>query len=96
MGAVAERMRYGVRKYGRALETFNGRDPLRDAWEEAIDLAAYLTQALLERGDILPGMSVCADCGHSNTKWGVCGYRLPGDREVPMCMCVHDKPEPST
>lgn len=51
--ALRERRRYGVVKYGRALETHNGRDALKDAWEEAADLLAYLTQARLERGDRL-------------------------------------------
>jgi hypothetical protein len=52
---VQERRAYGVRKYGRPLETHNGRDALTDAWEEALDLVTYLTQMRLERGDELPG-----------------------------------------
>jgi hypothetical protein len=54
IGAVQERRAYGVRKYGRPLETHNGRDALTDAWEEALDLVTYLTQMRLERGDQLP------------------------------------------
>lgn len=53
--AIEERREYGRRKYGRVLETHNGRDALRDAWEEALDLFTYLTQVRLERGDELPG-----------------------------------------
>jgi len=49
--ALAERRDYGARKYGRPLETHNGRDALTDAWEEALDLLTYLTQMRLERGD---------------------------------------------
>lgn len=49
--ALAERRQYGVTKYGRELETHNGRDALKDAWEEAVDLTVYLTQLRLERGD---------------------------------------------
>jgi hypothetical protein len=49
--ALAERRDYGTRKYGRPLETHNGRDALTDAWEEALDLLTYLTQMRLERGD---------------------------------------------
>lgn len=56
IGAIEERREYGIRKYGRPLETDNGRDALKDAWEEALDLFTYLTQARLERGDQLPGM----------------------------------------
>lgn len=39
----------GERKYGRPLETHNGRDALLDAYEEALDLCQYLKQVLLER-----------------------------------------------
>lgn len=39
----------GVRRYGVPLQPFNGRDALQDAYEEAIDLALYLRQALYER-----------------------------------------------
>lgn len=39
----------GHRKYGRPLEAHDGRDTLRDAYEEALDLAVYLRKAMLER-----------------------------------------------
>lgn len=34
----------GVKRYGRALQAFNGRDPFRDAADELLDQHAYLTQ----------------------------------------------------
>lgn len=43
------RMAYGTRLYGMPLQTANGRDALLDAYQEALDLACYLKQALLER-----------------------------------------------
>lgn len=54
--ALKERMEYGRKKYGRPLETENGRDPLRDAWEEMLDLMLYFTQFVLEQGAELPGL----------------------------------------
>lgn len=54
--AIEERREHGIRKYGRALETDNGRDALKDAWEESMDLLLYLTQMRLERGDHIEGM----------------------------------------
>jgi hypothetical protein len=39
----------GAQRYGVALQPFNGRDALRDAYEEALDLAMYLKQAIMER-----------------------------------------------
>lgn len=46
---IQERIDAGFVKYGTKLQTFNGRDPLWDAYQEAIDLVMYLRQAILER-----------------------------------------------
>lgn len=46
---IRERAEAGKQKYGTYLETNNGRDPLWDAYQEAIDLVMYLRQALLEK-----------------------------------------------
>jgi hypothetical protein len=43
------RAEMGKQKYGTLLQTHNGRDPLWDAYQEAIDLVMYLRQAILER-----------------------------------------------
>ena len=39
----------GKEKYGVRLQPHNGRDALTDAYQEALDLAVYLRQALYER-----------------------------------------------
>lgn len=39
----------GIERYGTALYPHNGRDALQDAYEEALDLACYLKQAMVER-----------------------------------------------
>lgn len=46
---IQERINMGHTRYGHYLETFNGRDALWDAYQEAIDLVMYLRQAILER-----------------------------------------------
>lgn len=46
---IAERRKVGIQRYGMALRPNNGRDALRDAYEEALDLAMYLRQAIAER-----------------------------------------------
>lgn len=46
---IRERVEAGERKYGTRLQTFNGRDALWDAYQEALDLVMYLRQAILER-----------------------------------------------
>jgi len=43
------REQVGVERYGTALQAHNGRDALWDAYEEALDLACYLRQAIEER-----------------------------------------------
>lgn len=43
------RERIGIQRYGTALQPNNGRDALRDAYEEALDLSCYLRQAIEER-----------------------------------------------
>lgn len=41
----------GRRRYGVPLQAHNGRAPLIDAYQEALDLAVYLRQAIEESGD---------------------------------------------
>jgi hypothetical protein len=49
MRDIGERKRLGIERYGVALQAGNGRDMLRDAYEEALDLAIYLRGAIAER-----------------------------------------------
>ena len=46
---MQERDRIGRERYGVPLQPHNGRDALMDAFEEALDLCAYLRQAIYER-----------------------------------------------
>lgn len=46
---LTERCAEGTRKYGTPLTAGNGRDALTDAYQEALDLAMYLRQAIEER-----------------------------------------------
>lgn len=45
---ISTRERIGIERYGTALYLHNGRNAIRDAYEEALDLAMYLRQALAE------------------------------------------------
>ena len=49
--AMRERQEFGLRKYGIQLETCNGRDPLEDALDEALDGVAYMCQWAEEAPD---------------------------------------------
>lgn len=46
---IGARREVGIQRYGTALQPFNGRDALRDAYEEALDLTMYLRQCIEER-----------------------------------------------
>lgn len=46
---LCQRVDVSEQRYGTKLKTFNGRDPLWDAYQEAIDLVFYLRQAILEQ-----------------------------------------------
>lgn len=46
---LKQREQLGIARYGTPLQAHNGRDALRDAYEEALDLACYLRQAIEER-----------------------------------------------
>lgn len=52
---LAARKAHGLRKYGSLLQAFNGRDSLRDAYEEALDLCVYLRTLLEEQAGQAPG-----------------------------------------
>ena len=46
---IEARKALGAKRYGTPLQPHNGRNALLDAYEEALDLAVYLKQALIEQ-----------------------------------------------
>lgn len=54
---IEARREVGIERYGTALQPNNGRDALRDAYEEALDLACYLRQAIAERDMVIVSFS---------------------------------------
>ena len=46
---MKSRDRVGRKRYGTPLQPFNGRDSLKDALDEAMDLVVYLRTAIYER-----------------------------------------------
>ncbi len=40
---------HGIEEYGVPVQPHNGRDPLVDAYQEALDMCVYLRQAIEER-----------------------------------------------
>lgn len=46
---LEDRLALGISRYGQPLQAHNGRDSLRDAYDEALDLCVYLRNAIYER-----------------------------------------------
>lgn len=46
---IEKRKEIGIKRYGTLLQAHNGRDFMRDAYEEALDLVMYLRGCLYER-----------------------------------------------
>jgi hypothetical protein len=47
---MAARREVGIERYGTPLQPHNGRDALRDLYEELLDAVAYTRQLIEERG----------------------------------------------
>ena len=56
---VPLRRQVGIERYGTALQPFNGRDSLRDLWEELLDASTYFMQVEAEYSELV------------NTLWSV-------------------------
>jgi len=60
---VEARIRIGERKYGKRLQSFNGRDALKDLYDEVLDALNYSKQLELENldnGEIFRGLVALA------------------------------------
>lgn len=55
---ILARKAEGAKKYGQPLRAFNGRSALVDAYQEVLDLAQYLRQAIAEQDAMLSGKSI--------------------------------------
>lgn len=62
---IHARMKVGLERYGVLLQPGNGRDALRDLYEELLDTACYVRQAIAEREQAAAVPRVCVDCGRT-------------------------------
>jgi hypothetical protein len=77
---LSEREQQGILTYGTTLQTFNGRDAVQDALEEAVDLWQYLVQLKMER-DVLRARMQAAD--RLLRRWHeVCAQSCGGSEDV--------------
>jgi hypothetical protein len=56
LGLIKERRALGVQRYGRPLQTFNGRNAIRDLIEELLDGATYAMQVEMEQEALKVGV----------------------------------------
>lgn len=63
---IEDRNETGIKKYGTALQAFNGRNSLIDAYQEALDLVVYLRQAIEEKKEMVEFLSKLAKVIPSN------------------------------
>lgn len=49
IGDMRDRLAVGIERYGTGLQPHNGRDGLRDLYEELLDAATYTRQLIYER-----------------------------------------------
>lgn len=57
----ARLLAWGLKKYGKPLQTWNGRNALEDAAEEHTSLGRYLEQAAMERADLERQLAQCRE-----------------------------------
>lgn len=82
---MLQRKQFGLEKYGTLLQPGNGRKTLRDAYEEILDLAAYLRVAIYE-AENPPPVSVFKDTVDKGTHEEECDYILiNGGKDCIVC-----------
>jgi len=59
----------GVEKYGVGLQAFNGRKPLKDAYQEILDLAVYIRQRIYEEENAYSFGGMLDAVGENITMW---------------------------
>jgi hypothetical protein len=89
-------MQFGLKKYGRPLETGNGRDPLLDMWEEMMDMISYFTQFVLEQGTKLPGLEKFTEGALPDTwlKGVLTVEEAEGLAGIPLALCPGCRHQP--
>jgi hypothetical protein len=75
MDDMRQRLQVGIERYGTGLQPFNGRDMLRDLYEELLDAAVYVRGAIYERDDLVELLEEAAEAVGS-PEW------QPEDRET--------------
>ncbi len=82
MADMAARIAKGADEYGEPLTTNNGRDALQDAYEEALDLALYLKQAIMERKEVMRTEPVSARSESASVTAPAVSESAAGDAEI--------------
>jgi deoxycytidine triphosphate deaminase len=66
---IKKRKEQGIASYGVALQAFNKRNSVQDAYEEVIDLAQYFKQLLIEREEMINVLRFYSDSNNYINSW---------------------------
>jgi hypothetical protein len=72
---IKARYDLGLSRYSRPLTPYNGRDQLRDAVEEGLDLVMYMKAAEIERADLIAAVQGFAQIAW---EWPLLAEKYPG------------------
>lgn len=71
---IADRRQVGISRYGTALQPHNGRDALRDLYEELLDAVMYVKQVMVERGELPTKKDIMAALNNEGAYCGDCDF----------------------
>lgn len=79
---LEQRLQLGIATYGQPLQPHNGRDALRDLYEELLDGACYIKQAMVERDHGADGAERPQCVAHGRPACQQCHLTRPGGLDV--------------
>jgi excinuclease UvrABC ATPase subunit len=90
MQDLEDRLAFGIGKYGVPLQAMNGRDALRDTYEELLDACCYLRQVIEESRNPADGThtSICETCqgqGFVEPRRSMVSYVSAAPSLCPVC-----------
>lgn len=87
---IADRLEFGIGKYGSGLQAYNGRDALQDLYDELLDAVCYLRQALEEQRNPVDGVhtkycDACMGAGLVQPRQSMVSYVLNEPKVCTTC-----------
>lgn len=91
---IQQRKALGIQRYGRALQTFNGRNAPQDLLDELLDGATYAMQIQMEMQAFKVRISVALSRHATDEATGLClSCSVPGPCQTRLDLTSHDAKE---